>query len=109
MNKESQQLLEAAKEFDSTGLGRLNKLLIELAEIGLETIKSQENTHTIHDEDELWPPSKVARILGIHTQTINRYRKDNENFPEFQSERGTGKARRYRKSVVMALRKRLSE
>ena len=90
MDKDIDRIVCFAKTFDSTGIGRLNLLLIQLAEVGLKKIQS-ELDENLPPSDEMFSPSEMATLLKISVRTFNDTRKRLGIEPDW----GTGSSARY--------------
>ena len=104
MDKEIDRIVCFAKSFDATGLGRLNLLLIQLAEVGLHKIQS-ELDERLPPSDEMFSPGEMASLLKISVRTFNDTRKRLGIDPDW----GDGSSARYSREKLELYKRLLKE
>jgi hypothetical protein len=104
MDKEFDRLICFAKSFDSTGIGRLNLLLLQLAEVGLKTIQSEQHDHNPLS-DEVFSPSEMAALLKISVRTFN----DKRIAMGIEPDWGSGSSARYSREKLEQYKRKMKE
>lgn len=91
------QVAEVLRSFDATGIGRCIRILADLAETGLETVKNPAGdlTATGPKKDPFLTPSQACEYLQVSLDTLTKFRKryDLDSI-------GSGRNRRYRFSEI---------
>lgn len=108
MDNNFNELLDFSNSFDRTGLGRLNVLLVELAERGLRQLTSEDTVNSSENSSQsviMYKPSEVAESLKISVRTLCDLRKEFRIEPEW----GSGKDARYSRAQIEQFKAKMKE